>query len=330
MRRSPCEFYLKYLLVHPDGLSNEAIEARARKEQLDIIDYSYLDDLRRHAVPPVPFYPADPNHFVSQKFLLREGIRRLFHPDDSVRVARRLLAAPRAKEFVEAMLIHEAPNHAIASKISGQYGVPCTPEGVEAFRIFFWNLNNLDRTELRVLLRMRHVAPPPRDPADPKQAAEATHRQKALEKAYYKDARRLAADLPHSPLSALVTEMYMGFSPAKIDRGKILQVLQDGAMLRIAEEMGANDKGASGRAFDWSIVMKNVTDVMESTISPEATLQDQIQALRLKTRPSSAPVIHQLTGGQHTMDLQPAPEAEQEAVDEPADRETTDPLPGTG
>jgi hypothetical protein len=208
------------------------------------------------------------------------------------------------------MQIHEAPNHAVASKISRQYGLPCTADSIEAFRIFFWDLNNLDRTELRVLLRMRAIAAPPRDPADAKQMAEATYRQKALEKAFYKDARRLAADLPHSPLSALVTEMYMGFSPSKIDRGKILQVLQDGAMLRLAEEMGANDKGASGRAFDWSIVMKNITEVMESTVSPEAALQEQIQALRLKTRPSSAPVVHQLTGGRHTIDLQPTPEQE--------------------
>jgi hypothetical protein len=39
IRRSPCERYIKYLLVHPDGYSTEAVRDIVRGQGLD-----YLSD----------------------------------------------------------------------------------------------------------------------------------------------------------------------------------------------------------------------------------------------------------------------------------------------
>src|SRR3972149_1720488 len=114
IRRSPGEFYLKYLVIHPDGYSNDYIMKNlGLKLGLDCLGEWYLNQLRASCIPPTPFYPFDQLHFNSQKFLRREQIHRVFQPDDSMVQASALLDRARLRELVEVMVLSGAPDEAV-------------------------------------------------------------------------------------------------------------------------------------------------------------------------------------------------------------------------
>ena len=317
IRRSPCDLYLKYLLVHPERLSDEAIVRRLFDEQLEGGGVEYVGWLRLNCVPPEGFQPANLHHAPSERFLFKHGIKRLFFPDDGTREARRILADLRVKEFAEAMFLAGAPTVAIANWINGRsFDLHCTTEGLNAYKKFYWDVDKLDSTERRALMRMRpigallHGRPENLDDANVRYRREAE--AEALEKAAYRDPRRIAADLPHAPISSVLVQLYMGAEPTEIDLALLLNDTRRLMILRANEEARANQPGAAKRARDWVASLKDLKEIMDGVASPAEELQRQLGSLRLKPRRSSAPVIHELTGGRHTIDLQPQPEPEED------------------
>jgi hypothetical protein len=314
-RRSPCDLYLKYLIVHPDHLTDEAIERRAVAEQLDSGGRVHLTRLRSSCVPPRLFRPLDAFHDPSHRFLTKHNIRRLFFPDEHVETAFQILQAPRAKEFVEAMLLAEAPAIRIGQEVTRRFGVVCATEGINSYKRFFWDIDKLDTTERRTLIRMRAVATDPVDEAlrdDPMVRLREMAYAGALEKAHYKDPRRIAVDLPSSPISSVIIQIYMGAEPSELDIGMLLHDTRRLAVLRANEEARGNMPGSAKRFRDWVAGLKDLKEIMEDSATPAQELEKHIQTLRLKTRPSSAPVLHQLSGGRHTIDLQPQSVSEEE------------------
>lgn len=318
-RRSPCDLYLKYLIVHPDHLTDEAIERRTVAEQLDSGGRAYLVRLRPTCVPPYPFRPLDKFHNPSHRFLAKHGIHRLFFPDKHVEAAFRVLHTPRAKEFVEAMILAEAPPIRIGQETTRRFDVACTTEGIVSYKRFFWDIDKLDTTERRTLIRMRAFPVEKLDEAlleDPMVRLREETYATALEKAHYKDPRRIAADLPSSPISSVIVQIYMGAEPSELDIGLLLNDTRRLAVLRANEEARGNMPGSAKRFRDWVAGLKDLKEIMEDSATPAEELEKHIQTLRLKTRRSSAPVLHQLTDGRHTVDLQPQPVHEEEDDDE--------------
>lgn len=301
IRRSPCELYIKYLLLHPEELDTDALRQRLVAEQLDHISLEYLEALREVTLPPVPFHPFELHHNASQRFLAKHGVRKLFHPDAHVKVAKQILKHAKAKEFVESMILSDAPIVAIAKMVAARFHIACSQRCIEMYKVFFWNTDLVDSTEMRALLALRINPLAQGLTVTPSTGVTA----KALRDAAFTDPRRVAANMPSSPMAALLSQMRMGFMPAGLEVGKVLEVVQALTSLRLLESVATGSFHDSSKAVEWSIVLKNVTDVMETVVTPEAGLREQLSSLLLKTDGGSVPLLHELTEGKHTVEMQP-------------------------
>jgi len=142
--RSPAEYYLKYLVAHPDKLTDADIEDRCLDEGLDFIGKDYIKRLRKKCKPPEPFYPDNGAHVPSITFLSEQRLWDLFQRSVPMKMALEVLEKPRAKEFVETMILTGVPPSAICAYVSHRCGTYCTPEGLALYRHYFWNIDLLD------------------------------------------------------------------------------------------------------------------------------------------------------------------------------------------
>ena len=297
IRRSPAETYLKYLLLHPKRYTNAQILDICQFVQLDYLGEWYLNKLRAQLKPPTPFHPFDRNHAPSRKFLMVSGLFWIFCPDKHGKNAFAILEQPRVKEFVESMIIAHATHIAIAARLRKSYHYDCTAADIDRYGAFFWNVNLLDSTELRALLALRA------DQLEVHTEAEIRFQSKAVRSASYKDPRRSAAELPFSPVSALITQTKMGVMPSNLDVLHITQMVQWWATTRALEEILVNGKGASTRAADYGSVARNFNEILKDVNHPEAALRDELATIAMRTDDAALPTIHQLSQGQHTVEV---------------------------
>lgn len=296
--RSPAEFYLKYLIVHPDGLSTPAIKERLIDEGLDFISEEYLDRLRLNLVPPSPFYPDDRNHAASMAFILRERINRLFQRDITMKMALELLHMPRAREFAESMLLIQVPLSAIAAFISRHRGVYCTPDALELYSHYFWNINLLDSTQMRVLAMLRIDLAAQNIP-------EFKDHKDVLKTAYYKSALRAAVDLPHSPTTAMIVQQRLGVKPSRSDLALRMMEARDTAIMRAVEATQQDGLHDSQKFLNYATGSRILEELLQMVVKPEEEMREQLQSIALRTDPNQLTPIHQLSGGQHTVDVSP-------------------------
>lgn len=306
IRRSPAEFYIKYLIVNPAKHSNDKIKSLLQASQLDYIGHDHLDGLRATCVPPVPFYPKDALHSKSQRFLMKERIRPLFFRTGPIVRALEILDQPRVKEFVESMLLSGATPAAVAAAITSHRRFPCTTEAVESYQHFFWNTSLVDSTEIRTILRLRSFAEVREDDIFGKQKA------KYLEAASYNDPRRVAAELPNAPLVALLSQMRMGVMPTHLDLAKALDATQKAATLRALEASLKGSIKDEERAFKYMMVAKTAGEMLETVVKPDEKLRAQLSAIALSTENKEIPLIGALSKGSHTADLGPSQKKQDE------------------
>jgi hypothetical protein len=302
--RSPAEFYYKYLVVHPDRYTNDTIKQRLVDQGIDFISLEYLEGIRRRLRLPKPFYPEEECHQSSHEFICQEGVSLLFFPSKDMKLALKILAAPRAREFVETMLLSHAPHDAIAKAVS-RYGVRCTPKAVADYSHFFWNVALLDSTQMKMLLQWRfdRVSQATEAGVDSPGALAA-----AAKRASYQDPRRLAADLPFSPFAAMLVQMRMGIMPTRVDIAARMTATRDLATMRALEVLHYGTPGDASRAFNYAMTAKIMNEMLESVQKPDEALREQLSAIALRTDELPVPSIHQLSGGRHTVDLQPTPQ----------------------
>lgn len=298
--RSPAELYIKYLICHPDKYKTEVIKGYLQEHNIYDLGDDYIEEIRSRMVIPDPFRPQNKLHQKSHRFIIRENIHSLFHPTPDTKYALRFLDKPRVKEFIETMLLSHAPALAIAEQVK-RMGVFATQKSIEEYQKYFWNTKLLTATEFRVLLSMEFD----QSIDEEKDNAHTKAKKKALKKAGYLDSRKLAAELPNSPITALMAQMRMGVMPNKLELGTIIQSAQAMGSLKVLEAVMFGSPQDSSRALNYSIVVKNLTEVLESVVRPDEHLRDQLNAIALKTETSKLPSIHELSGGKHTADLLP-------------------------
>jgi hypothetical protein len=223
----------------------------------------------------------------------------LFHKDDFVRKAFQIVEWPRVKEYVEAMLMTTAPKHFIAQWVSRNLDFECDREVIQKYAKYFWDLNLLDTSELRALLQMRFES------LDKHPDPEIKEQARAFKSVGYRDARRLAADMPFSPISSILVQLRMGILPNHIDVSRILKKTREVTSIKLFEAVTSNNKGDSSKAFDLSVVMEKMNVVLESMGQPAEELKEQLAAIALHTDTSTIPTIHQLSQGQHTVEVAP-------------------------
>lgn len=306
--RSPAEFYIKYLVCHPDRLTIDVIKERLLDEGLDYVSMPYLDALRAKVVPPKPFYPDDQNHTPSRNFIIGMGINRLFQPDVAAKMALKVLDTPRAKEFMEAMLLVNAPTSAIATFITSSRGVYCTAEAVDVYAHYFWNVNLLDSTQMRLLLRMRVE--------NAAELPDFKDKKKVLTAMYYKDARTVAAELPYSPTSAMLAQMRLGIAPSRADIAARMVEARDTASLRLCQATGEDGLQDSQKFLNYTNGVRILQELLEMVARPDDQLRDAMQTLQLKNDTRKLKAVHELTAGRHTVDVTPMKDAGHDESDE--------------
>lgn len=298
---SPAQSYIRYLSVHPDKYTTADIKERLIDEGLDFISTGYLDRVRKKMPPPPrPFYPTDPYHRPSFEYICEQQINRMFVPDSMIRVTKQLVTRPRVKEQIEAMVINGQPYARIASAVTTEYKVYCTADAVGLFVHYFWDIMLLDLGQLRLLLELRSSFTEQSIP-------EFKGKGDALKRAYYKDPRRIAADMPRSPCGATATQLALGISPpmqSVVDR--LEEIAQRGLH---RSEQAAQSAGlhAAEEYSMWLSGAYTCVQIAQLIAKPNDSLKG-LNAIALRTDSTPVPTIHQLSQGNHTVDILPTKE----------------------
>jgi len=299
IRRSPAEYYLKYLVSHPDGHGDEDIRTICEEKGIDVIGNRYLTRVRRQTIAPLPFRPMDNMHLPSQRFLTKHRLRSLYFPDEAHSVAMCILEKPRLKEYTEAMLLTGAPPASICLGLKRAHSVDVTEDGLRRFRHYFWNIDLLDFTEMRALMFMRGMAPSKEDAT-----SEEKQNAWAYGQAFRKDPRKLAADLPYSPMSAVLAQVRMGMSPVGVQFSDILEKTRDVAAIKCFQSVMEDGRWESEKAQNYMNIARGATELLERQAAPEELLLEKFNALQMATDDRPLPNIKQLSEGRHTTDMQ--------------------------
>ena len=295
IRRSPCELYIKYLLCHPDGYVLEAVKDIVVGQDLDYPSDIYVQGLRRKLRVPVPFYPLNTAHARSQRFLRAERLTGFFHPDKEAEEAHSLLQAPRAKETIETMVLAGDPPAHVAHRVR-RLGLPCTAEGVKRYCKYYWDLDLVDTVEAGALLRIRLERTMDTPPGvDPTMDQKLQHF--ALSKAKYRDPRRLAVEMPNSPMASLMNQLRMGLMPTQVELGRLLAATRLAAVCRANEVAHGMSQTDAARGRDFMLMAKLTTELMADIGSPDTELQRDLQQLLLETEQTPVPHVRELTQG---------------------------------
>lgn len=297
IRRSPSELYLKYLLVHPDKYSNDNIRKICRLDQVDYVSEDYLDRLREDLSIPVPFYPLDPRHPRSTRFLYKHLIYRLFHRDEVMDAAESLLRDPNAKYVIETFLCCGTEPAYISSMLRRHHSIDVDTNVVSCFATFYFNTSFVDPTELEAIIRMRVMG----EPGDPEEPGEYS----AMFRSIQGDPRLLTASSPVPLIARLKNMLRFGFLPSSAEFSNVLVYGRMAAATESISCIMRAGKYDHERSRDYAATMKTMHEVLESVGSPEEQLQQHLESMILKTDTESPPSIHELTEGHHTTDLQP-------------------------
>ncbi len=292
IRRSPCELYIKSLLVHPDNYSLEALRAIVVGQDLDYPSDDYVESLRDQMRKPRPFYPENKLHLSSVRFLRKERIIGFYHPDKISKKAHALLQDAHSKELIETMsLVGDSPEF-IAHRVR-LLGSPCDPTVLQQYYGFYWNLRLVDSTEINALLRMR-----PMRVLDADDAVGPTRDQvlqsDAIRRAAYQDPRRMAAQRPHSPMASLMNQLRMGLMPSQVELARLLSATRLGAIARADEAIHNGSRQDAAAARDYVFTAKLITEMIADIGSPDMELQRDLQQLMLETESERLPNMAQL------------------------------------
>lgn len=303
IRRSPCETYLKYLIVHPDGYSNEAIRNLVRMQQLDWIGLPYIQRLRSVCISPTPFFPEDRMHTKSVRFLRKERLETIFHPDEAMAGAVAILDNTRAKELIENMLMSNSHPGWVCTALRRQIGMDVEPDAVIRYKHYYFNVELVDSSELKALMVLRLASEQSTDVDEQAIAAAVTSISKS-------DARRLTA-MAATPITAnIMNTLRMGLLPSSSDIARLADATRAAA---IAGGMDMAIRGLPAQGRDFALMAKMMTEILESVGDPSNDLQASLSKLSIDTDDQGIPNIKQLSDGSHTLDVQPLTLAEVEA-----------------
>jgi len=297
---------LKYLITHPDDYSNEDVQKTVLLQQLDHLGNEYLDRLRGSCVPPSPFFPEDPQHRASQRFLTAERLATIYAQDEVMQNATKLLHTPKAKETIETLCIARADDPWIAAVLKRQ-GYSATTEAVARYRLYYFDLELVDSTELKILLEMRGYSPATEDMSVQTANTLRVNMNKS-------DPRRLSSQLASPALAGIMHTIRLGFIPSSVELGKVAASTASVATHQTLESLM---RSSPERARDFSIVAKNMMDILAQPGAIEDSLTEELQSLALETEETDVPHIKQLGDGTHTVDIQPLSMGEVDAAEEP-------------
>lgn len=288
VRRSPCERYLKYLIVHPDGYSNDEIRQLAQLQQLDYLGAPYLDRLRSSVTPPLPFYPEDRTHTRSQGFLNSEGLWAIFHPDADMKAAQQALEKPRVKEGLESMLLSMASVEYISAVARHRLNVTMSVRAVQLYKVYFFDVDLVDSTELKALMDSRVQINAEEDP-------DAKRLSISMLAANKTDPRKEATKIASPQMAALMNSLRMGFLPSNIDMSKLAAAARYASTI---QAYNASLHGYAANARDFALVAKAMSEILDSVGDASVDLQSDLTQMLLETDAAEVPQLADLSGSE--------------------------------
>ena len=295
IRRSPAEYYIKYLLLNPKPFGDVDIEGILKEHQLDYPAAGYLGRLRSRLKIPKPFYPYNEQHKSSHMFLVSEKVHTMFFPDVATEGALDLLFNPKAKELVEAMAIIREPLPFIATRLQRLGLGTFTVGEIKRFLHFFWNVDLVDNTELRTLIVKRA-----KDLSLVDNDRQTRLVSDILEKAIYTDPRFMATQSPVPIVAALRLQVRFGFSPTRIDTAQLAEL---GSKLAAA---GAVEAGALGgpkaaeQMRDYATAAKELQGLREMLGTPDESIRKDLHQMAIRTSEEVVPSVDELTDGHYS------------------------------
>ena len=294
IQHSPCELFTKYLVCHPKHLDNQNIRKIILGNNLDYMGAPYLERLRMYCRPPRPFLPYSVRHAKSQRFLVAEDLKLFFLPTDKMKEAGSILKNSKAKEIVESSAIVKLAPEWICAMLH-RHAIHVSPQAVEMYCRYYFNTAQLDAAEIRALIEQRTMVDEIDDP-------DQLSLERNLSLARRNDPRKMASRVGVSPIAGILHQMRYGVIPSSLELSSLLKYAQISALAQVAENVVG---GAAERSRDFTLVSKMLTEMGELVATPEEDLLMGLQKLIIKTDLEPIPVIHQLTAGNHTTDIQP-------------------------
>lgn len=309
IRASPCDYYLKYLCTHPDDYSDLQVRNLVKLQHLDFLGMEHLGRIRQSCIPPTPFYPEEIDHRPSQRFLTKERIFQLYHPDEDALCAIRLLDHPRGKELTESSLFSGIEPPWVCATLK-RVQFQASSRAIELYRHYYFNTGLVDGTELRAIMGMRSYV------AVDGQDADAVRYQANYERASKSEIAALASSSTLSPFSRIINMMKVGIMPSGLHIAKIASA---GRMVATVRSLENSITGHAERARDFALTGKILNELMESVGDVSGDLQKSLMSMVLDTDASEVQSIESLTAGNHTMDLLPEPVKQEELAGVEAD-----------
>lgn len=295
IRRSPAEYYIKYLLLHPDKYGDEDIKRVLREHHLDFPHGNYLDRLRSGLKVPSPFYPLNEFHKASYRFLVKERVHTFYYPDKHTEAALNILNTPRAKELVESMGIVEDPLSLTVTRLQkAGLGTYCV-EDLKRYNHYFWNVRLVDSLELRSLVskRAEEMILDGGKEGDILAA-------KSMIRAQYSDPRYNAVNAPSQLMAAIRLQIRFGYMPSRIDTARVAEMA---ATLAAAGALDAGMVGgpkAAASMRDYALAAAQLSELQRSLGSPNSSVTKELHQMAVQTALDGVPHIDSLTMGDYS------------------------------
>jgi hypothetical protein len=297
IRASPCDYYLRYLVTHPDNYEDRQIRNLVKLQHLDFVGMKHLEHIRKMCLPPNPFYPEQLTHHPSRRFLEKHRIFSLWHysQDADAECAIKLLDHPRGKELTEQMLFTGCEPLWVSMQLK-RVNFAATPRAIELYRHYYYNTELVSGIELRAIMGMRSEVDINDTDSDERSFRENYRYVSKSETA------NLTTNSALSPFSRIISMLRVGLMPTGVQISRIATAGRTAAVVRSLEN---SLMGRAEPARDFALTAKILNELLESVGDVSGDLQRNLMSVALDTDASEVPSIESLTEGNHTVDLLP-------------------------
>ena len=325
IRRSPAEYYLKYLLLAPEGWNDTAIQYHMEDRGIYCPNPRRIEELRKSLRPPTYFQPTNRLHKASSDFLKAEKVYTMFHPDSYTRMSVFIFERPSIKQFIETSISQHASYMNVCNSLSVLKNFACNARSVEVYCHYFWNTELLTRTELQEVTYMLGWI----SQGDPNATAMEV---KAERWAHYNDPLALAACMPANAYSQAVVRFYEGYFP-RVETNSWLKYVFYLGLVKLVEHLSKSGYENMHTAALITQTLEGIRRLIESTGSPTDDIMSLAKQMTLTCDPTPQRTMADITGGRHTIDMMPASDGSyvasevqeaQEVGAEPAAEEESD------
>lgn len=292
IRRSPCEYYIKYLMFLPEKLTDADIVRTLREHHLDYPGASYLRRLRASLdIPPI-FRPRRASDIESYRFLQKHKVHRMFFPDKDMEITLQCLDTPQAKEILEAMLLADEDRATILHRMEG-FGYRVTAQSLAYYQHFFFNLLLVDATEMRALLQLR-IEDMTLGEDDP----ETLLRYKALKQASFQDPRTIAAHSINKYIASTRLQIRHGLEPTRLDFQRLADYARHIATVGAIEEGERRGVHGGQNMRDFATVASIFNDILKEQGGGHDTVHKAMVTIAHDNKPLRS--LQEVTGGNYT------------------------------